>query len=179
MRLVQQQCTPVTVKFGDSSVADYFDAQVDSGRTPQQFGRIWVHTHPGNSPHPSCTDEDTFERCFGSTDWAVMLIVARGGQTYARLRFNTGPCGDLVLPVEIDFTEPFPAADPAAWNIEYRQMVAVEPDRPREPQLAQLVHDRRGWPDDYSPRFNDAWLESCPRDVYPDLPLELIDDGFH
>ena len=179
VQLVQQQCTPVTVKFDDSSVADYFDAQVDSGRTPEQFGRIWVHTHPGNSPHPSCTDEETFARCFGSADWAMMFIVARGGQTYARLRFNAGPCGDLVLPVEIDFAESFPAADPAAWDSEYRQMVVVEPDRPREPQLAQLVHDRMGWPEDYSLRFGDAWYDSIPQDVYSDLPLELLDDGFH
>src|SRR5687767_11059226 len=68
VRLVEQLCTPVTVKFTDEAVADYFDAQVDAGHRPEQFGRIWVHTHPGDSPFPSVTDEETFARCFGSTD---------------------------------------------------------------------------------------------------------------
>src|SRR4051812_42770484 len=86
VQLVRQQCSLVTVKFDDNSVADYFDGQVDQGRRPEQFARIWVHTHPGDSPYPSCTDEETFARCFGGSDWAVMLIVARGGESYARLR---------------------------------------------------------------------------------------------
>ena len=60
----------------------------------EQFGRIWVHTHPGNCPQPSSVDEETFARVFGRTDWAVMFILARGGQSYARLRFHVGPGGD-------------------------------------------------------------------------------------
>src|SRR4051812_12652408 len=114
VRLVRQECTPVTVKFDDDSVADYFDEQVDRGRRPEEFGRIWIHTHPGDSPHPSCTDEETFARCFGPADWAVMFIVARGGQAYARLRFGAGPGGQLLLPVEIDFQQPFAGSESAA-----------------------------------------------------------------
>src|SRR3954447_24583923 len=49
VQLVRQLCTPVTVKFDDQSVADYFDSQVDEGRAPEEFGRIWAHTHPGDS----------------------------------------------------------------------------------------------------------------------------------
>src|SRR4051794_19345422 len=64
--LVKQRCSEVTVKFDDTSVADYFDQQVDQSLAPEQFGRIWIHTHPGNSPNPSNTDEVTFARCFGS-----------------------------------------------------------------------------------------------------------------
>ena len=26
-----------------------FDEQVDAGLKPEQFGRIWLHTHPGNA----------------------------------------------------------------------------------------------------------------------------------
>ena len=124
--LIQQRCTEVTVKFEDQAVADYFDAQVDQGQAPQQFGRIWIHTHPGSSPLPSNTDEVTFTRCFGSADWALMFIVARGGQTYARLRFSAGPGGELELPVEVDFQQPFAAADHPAWSLEYQQRVSEE-----------------------------------------------------
>ena len=38
--MIDQVCTPVTVEFDDTSVADYFDDQVDSGRSPEQFARI-------------------------------------------------------------------------------------------------------------------------------------------
>jgi hypothetical protein len=86
--LVRQACTAVSVAFDDTAVADFFDDQVDAGRRPEQFARIWVHTHPGDCPHPSGTDEETFARVFGGCDWAVMFILARGGATYCRLRTN-------------------------------------------------------------------------------------------
>jgi proteasome lid subunit RPN8/RPN11 len=174
VHLVRQSCTPVTVKFDDQSVADYFDAQVDRGRKPEQFARLWIHTHPGDSPYPSCTDEDTFQRCFGSTQWAIMLIVARGGQAYARLRISAGPGGELILPVEVDFQKAFPAADPAAWEAEYGQFVSVEPERPRKPQFAPRFDDIRLWPDDESTAFGDAWFGS----ISFDSPWEPIDEPF-
>jgi hypothetical protein len=64
-RLVKQRCSVATVRFDDESIADFFDEQVDRGLAPERFGRIWVHTHPGSSPLPSVTDEETFARCFG------------------------------------------------------------------------------------------------------------------
>ena len=124
--LIKQLCTEVTVKFDDEAVADFFDTQVDLELPPERFGRIWIHTHPGKSAQPSNTDEETFARCFGSSDWAVMLIVARGGQTYARLRFSAGPGGELDLPVEVDFQQSFPASDRTAWGMEYDQSVRLE-----------------------------------------------------
>lgn len=114
------------MRFDDQAVADFFDQQVDAGLPPQRFARIWMHTHPGKSALPSNTDEDTFRRCFGGSDWSLMFILARGGQTYARLRFNAGPSGELVLPVEIDFSQPFEASDGFAWQEEYQRAVQEE-----------------------------------------------------
>ncbi|MGB6919467.1 MAG: hypothetical protein WBF96_13240, partial [Phycisphaerae bacterium] len=54
---VEQRVTSVSVSFDDGAVADFFDSQVDAGRKPEQFGRIWLHTHPGDSPQPSVVDE--------------------------------------------------------------------------------------------------------------------------
>jgi hypothetical protein len=146
--LIRQLCSPMTVKFDDEAVADYFDRQVDQGLAPERFARIWIHTHPGSSPHPSSTDEETFARCFGSTDWAVMFILARGGQTYARLRFKAGPSGSLVLPVEVDFSQPFPSSEWGAWDAEYAESVMPEPvfcqpgnERPRIGPAAQEFYD--------------------------------------
>ena len=50
VQMVRQTCTPVTVRFDDQSVADYFDRQIDAGLQPERFSRIWVHTHPGRLP---------------------------------------------------------------------------------------------------------------------------------
>lgn len=121
--LVPQRTTAVSVAFDDGAVADYFDEQIDAGRRPAQFARIWLHTHPGDSAWPSGTDEETFARVFGLCDWAVMGILARGGATYARLRLSAGPGGELRIPVEVDFGLPFAASDPAAWLAEYQLCV--------------------------------------------------------
>jgi len=117
--LVRQVCTAASVAFADASVADFFDWQVDRGLKPEQFGRIWLHTHPGNCPEPSWMDEDTFGRVFGAADWAVMFILARGGQSYARLRFNVGPGGAVEVQVAVDYGRTFSCPDFAAWNEEY------------------------------------------------------------
>jgi hypothetical protein len=126
IHLVQQYCSVASVKFDDAAVADFFDDQVDRGLAPEHFGRIWIHTHPGNSPLPSNTDEATFARCFGAADWAVMFVLACGGQSYARLRFSAGPGASLILPVEVDFAASFPAAAPAVWDAEYRLAVVAD-----------------------------------------------------
>ncbi len=123
VELVRQVCTGASVAFDDQAVADFFDRQVDQGRRPEQFARAWLHAHPGDSPEPSMTDEDTFARVFGRTDWAVMFILARQGQSYARLRFHVGPGGDVDLPVRVDYTRPFAASDHAAWKQEYAACV--------------------------------------------------------
>jgi proteasome lid subunit RPN8/RPN11 len=70
---VRQKVSVVSVSFDDDAVADFFESQVDAGRRPEQFGRIWLHTHPGDSPQPSMVDEETFERVFGRCEWAVAL----------------------------------------------------------------------------------------------------------
>jgi hypothetical protein len=125
LQLVRQLCTGVSVAFDDQAVADFFDRHVDRGLSPHAFARIWVHTHPGSCPQPSATDEDTFARVFGHTDWAVIFILARGGQTYARLQFHVGPGGAMHLPVEVDYRRPFMASDHAAWSEEYFANVEV------------------------------------------------------
>ncbi len=106
---VHQHTTVVSVEFDDAAVADHFDDAVDAGLTPARFARIWCHTHPGESPEPSTTDEHTFARVFGACDWSVMFILSRTGRTYARLGFSAGPGGSVLLPVGVDW-EAWPRA---------------------------------------------------------------------
>ena len=123
LRLVHQNSTATSLRFSDDGVADYFDEQVDAGVGPQLFSRIWIHTHPGDCPQPSRTDEETFARVFGHVHWSLMFILARGGNTYARLRFNVGAEAEVKIPVEVDFTRPFAGSDFEAWAQEYTRCV--------------------------------------------------------
>lgn len=159
---VKQRCTPVTVAFDDGAVADLFDDLVDQGLRPERFGRIWLHTHPGDCPLPSSVDEETFERVFGRTDWAVMGIVARNDATYARLSFHVGPGGALEIPVLIDYGRPFDAADWEAWEQAYCEHVIVVPPLPPLKQAG--------------PGERPAW-EELDFDFYADLWEEPFDDG--
>lgn len=121
--LVKQKVTGVSVCFEDESVANFFEDQVDAGRKPEQFARIWLHTHPGDSPAPSCTDEKTFERVFGKCDWSVMFILAQDSSTFANLRFNVGPGGDIKIPVCVDYDCEFTGTDFISWHKQYKDNV--------------------------------------------------------
>jgi len=52
-----------------------------------------------------------------------MFILARGGQTYARLRFRAGPGGNFELPVGVDWETEFAASQMGAWREEYDRCV--------------------------------------------------------
>ncbi len=121
--LIEQHCTEVTVEFADHAVADFFEDQIDLQRKPEQFARIWFHTHPGDSPQPSTTDVKTFERVFGNCDWAVMFIIAQGGKTYAELYWRHGGPASLRMHVEVDYSQPFPSTDHLEWDAEYKTCV--------------------------------------------------------
>lgn len=140
IRLVEQTCTSISVAFDDSAVAEFFDDQIDAERRPEQFGRIWIHTHPGESAQPSHVDEDAFKRVFGPCDWAVMFIIAREGETYCRLRFRAGPGGAFKIPVRVDFETNFSGSDFEAWAEEYGTTIRkAEFAFARPPQLGSSV----------------------------------------
>jgi len=122
---VKQEVTAISVKFDDETVSDFFDTQVDLGRKPEQFARIWLHTHPGMSSEPSAIDEETFSRVFGSCQWAVMFILAEGRKTYANLSFNVGPGGQVLIPIEVDYSQDFGPSEQKAWDAEYIANVKV------------------------------------------------------
>ena len=151
----EQVCSWAHVAFDDESVADFFDRQVDAGRRPEQFGRIWVHTHPGDCPRPSATDEDTFDRVFGRADWALMFILAREGASYARLRFNAGPSAQIKIPVDVDYARLFGGCDADAWEKEYLEHV-----RPQE-SFRAVVRE-------LPPAAASPFDESTPLDWYDD-----------
>lgn len=170
IHLVKQQTSVITVAFDDAAVADFYDDMVDQGIKPEECGRIWAHSHPGNSAEPSGTDDETFSRCFGSTDWSLMFILARGGQTYARMQFRAGPSGTFQIPVEVAYEQPFQGSDHPAWQAEYERCVhPIQPHIPIELPFLSFVQD----PVVYDQR--DEWIDT---DTYYNLEMHYDEIGF-
>lgn len=144
---VQQEVTPISVKFDDEAVGQFFDAQVDLGQKPEQFARIWLHGHPGDSPEPSGTDEETFARVFGNCQWAAMVIVAQDNSTYARLSFNVGPGSQVLLPVGIDYSHAFGSCDHDGWDAEYTANVRAADWRSTSPKGKETSADTQAYAD--------------------------------
>ena len=86
LMMPKQECTTVTVVFDDDDLALEADKLYSEGLEPRQVLRVWIHTHPGNSATPSGTDWETFGNKFNDPDWAVMAILAKGGDFQAYLR---------------------------------------------------------------------------------------------
>jgi hypothetical protein len=155
---VKQEVTAVSVKFDDESVADLFDNQVDLGKKPEQFARCWLHTHPADCAEPSGIDEETFARVFGSCQWAVMLILAQGNHTYAKLSFNVGPGGQILIPVRVDYSQYFGPSDREMWDAEYSANVKAtewlaEFDKTDETVLAGNDYSGLALPYDFLEEF--------------------------
>lgn len=139
---VTQRVTVGSVAFDDRAVADHFEACFERGLPPARCGRIWIHTHPGDSAEPSPTDEDTFERVFGTCDWALMFILSRTGRTYARFGLgaeSTRPAMELLLPVAVDWSQ---------WPrcvLEHADNLRAALDAWQEEYLTNVHEDRTSW----------------------------------
>lgn len=144
LRMPKQECTGAWCEFDDADASEMVTKMCfDEGLEAQQTNRIWIHTHPGNSASPSHQDEQTFEEQMGMMDWAVMFILARGGETYARLRYQTSFGSEIVLLTPtIDWSAECPAIDHSAWEAEYNEKVSQK--------TYTIGYQNTSWESDYS-----------------------------
>lgn len=133
IELVEQTCTVTTLDFDDESVDAMFNRHLDAGRSPDQFARVWIHTHPTESAEPSVVDEETFERLITASDWGAMFTLARNDVSYGRLQFNVGPRTSIRLEPCVDYSAGFAASDPRMWLDEYDASVRIEDPFQRSP----------------------------------------------
>ena len=84
--VVEQDASAAYVKFRNAALLSYY---AKCGEEKVLQPRIWAHTHPSYSSEPSGTDEKTFREYFEHMEWSIMLIMAKQGSTYARLRLRT------------------------------------------------------------------------------------------
>lgn len=172
---VKQFVSPVTVRFDDESVAELFDRLVDRGLPIQRFARLWIHTHPGDSPLPSTTDEETFARTFKTCDWALMFILSLTAQTYARLSFSVGPGGNVHVPVSVhwaDWPEALKRVQNSGelleqWRREYEANVHPDPLCLVPPDAGPEWWDRAPW----SPELDEMIYEPVQQGANDEFPF--------
>lgn len=124
--LTKQECTGVTFDLDLEDGAEYMERMMDAGLMPWMYANLLIHSHPGNSPNPSSTDEINFQKAFSHPDWAIMLIIAKDDSMYCRLKLNTGPGVEKLLNVQVDFSQDFQASDRKTWKIEYDSKVTKQ-----------------------------------------------------
>lgn len=126
--LIKQSVGAASVEFDDDAVADFFTEQGSLGRTPKEFFRVWIHTHPGFSASPSGTDENTFRDVFGECDWAVMCIVGQsGGDVFCRVRLTTSAnqTFSMEVPVSVAWEHQLPSSI-EIWQKQYDTLVSFK-----------------------------------------------------
>jgi hypothetical protein len=99
-----------------------------------------------------------------------MFIVARSGDTYARLRFNTGPGGEIELSTTIDYEAEFLASDRGAWEQEFSKSV-----HDTSTVSSNLIEsDSFGYRDPWDEGWDDDWLQYTEDDSEAPL-LKVVD----
>jgi len=121
--LIKQECTSASFEFDEKDSNDFIDKMMDLGIPPWACQRILIHTHPGESPDPSQTDEENFDKYFSHPHWAIFFILAKGGKTYCRIRHNVGPGIEVYLKTDIDYSMAFPGSNFEKWEEEYKNNV--------------------------------------------------------
>ena len=122
VQMAGQESTSVTAEFTEQGLADHQAKWcIEEHLHPVQCQRVWIHTHPGNSATPSGTDWETFYEgpLWCKSDWYVMFILAKGGDTHCSLQVNTPSPMTIDIKHRIDWANKFGAADHDAWDAEY------------------------------------------------------------
>jgi len=118
-RLIKSDCTGASFDMDPDDGVEFMETMLDAGLMPWQYSNILIHTHPGNSPSPSGTDEKNFEAAFSHPNWAIMFIIAEGGAAYCRLKINVGPGSVKEIKVVVDWKTAFNGTNEEEWKKEY------------------------------------------------------------
>ena len=110
-----QECTAASVEREADQTIAAMKWGLAEGLQPAQITRVWLHTHPGNSARPSSTDESYWAE--HATHGSVMGILAKGGETFARLAVRGD---DYSFDVEI----PVCVEEDATYADEAKKMIA-------------------------------------------------------
>lgn len=109
-----QECSACYTEFDKEAQSNWCEDQMEAGLNPDNFLRIWAHTHPGQSATPSSTDWETFEEAMSEMPWGLMLILSTDNRFVCVFRMKSQM---LNLNVEL-----VPNPVPEAWSEEIKNV---------------------------------------------------------
>lgn len=122
--VLKQTSSVASFDFDKDGMQDYLNEMVDRGISPNNCFRIYIHTHPGNSPQPSSVDDEQFDELMENYPWFCMVIFAKDLSTYARVKMTQG-CGiEAELDLEIDWDVPCEPVDFGDLDLIFDEMVS-------------------------------------------------------
>lgn len=146
------------------------DPDLENPLSPAQFMRIWLHTHPCGICRPSSVDERTFAEVYDGFEWALMVILSKGGEFYSRFRGylkNDRPVA-WEIPHEVTFRYPFEKPDTDQWAEEMRNNL-------RQPRMQYSPFPGVGSYRSSLNRYSNTFYSTVPDD--PDFPMDdCLDD---
>lgn len=132
IRMVKQKAYSAFVEMTSEGVSEYVNSMIEEGIDNfNQFFRVWIHTHPMESPIPSGQDHETFNETFCNQTWSVMFILGNTGKTFASIQCRPDRSNNSVLfaptpiPVYMDISDPngLIGSSEEAWKEEYEKNV--------------------------------------------------------
>jgi len=144
--LAPQTCGVCSTRFDPDGLSDMHFKMSELGYDPSEWYRIWIHTHPEMPAEPSCTDEWNLADVYGDHNWAVMAIVSKTGDHYARLVHNEGPPSAVRIDFGIetvDCSPPVTAVDVKSLIEEYDENVKVMESWINEPP--EYIGEQKGY----------------------------------
>lgn len=122
---LKQECSDIETNLDKEDVHRFQLDMMEKELPWDCFSRVWIHTHPGDSAHPSSTDWDAFNGpSMTDPDWSCMLIVSKTGNISCRIRYNIGPGTITEVPVDISgIPAPGSRMDMDEWEDTYKNNI--------------------------------------------------------
>lgn len=118
LHFVKQESTAGSTEFDEDAQHNLVVDMDEAGVSPENYLRIWVHTHPGSSATPSSTDWETFDEVFGLMPWSIMAILSKSAANSMYCLFRAEDEA-IHIPVVIDT----PEVNREEWEAEYREAI--------------------------------------------------------
>lgn len=187
VQLVKQVGSVATTDMDGAGLTEYLSRMDDQGFSPGHCFRVWLHTHPGDSPEPSGTDWTQYEKLKTTYEypWFAMLIISRTGKKFGRMFFSQGPGGESEVKWDVDWGYPGEEVIFEDWDEEYKTYVEVS--KPKIVHAAptkyakgyEAIDWKKRWEDHHNHNYKDdwnGWDELDEVDQQKDLDFFSIDD---
>lgn len=149
---IPQEVSSGNTEIDDDSLADYFDMmREDHNISAKRCGRIWIHTHPGQSPVPSSVDHETYNKFFNAQDFNAMFIISQQDNYSCHVRYDS-VCGMVSDPASRCFVVV------GGEKYDMRDILTIHKKLEESKIPNKFLYNRYN-------KYHDAWLEEMKKNV--------------